>query len=205
MKECAVVDQRLARQIQFIVEIDQLKSVLRRTTIMDGTRRENSAEHSWHLALMAMVLGEHVENSIDTGTVIRMLLLHDIVEVDAGDTFCYDQEGVLSQAEREHKAAQRVFGLLPNEQARELRDLWYEFETGESAEARFAVALDRLQPLLCNMQSNGGSWAKYGIDADQARARMAPIARSSAQLAELARTLIDEAITRGFLQDPEKA
>ena len=200
-----MTDERLNSQIQFIVEIDKLKSVLRRTTIMDGSRRENSAEHSWHLALMALVLSEHADGAIEVGRVIRMLLLHDIVEVDAGDTFCYDEVGILSQAEREHQAALRVFGLLPDAQASDLRDLWHEFEAGETANARFAVALDRLQPLLCNMESKGGSWAKYGISADQARARMAPIARSSSTLDDLASTLLDEAIAKGFLLDRAKA
>lgn len=199
-----MIDQRLSRQIQFIVEIDRLKSVLRRTTIMDGSRRENSAEHSWHLALMALVLSEHADDAVDICHVIRMVLLHDIVEVDAGDTFCYDEEGVVSQAQREQQAAQRIFGLLADDQAGELRALWHEFEEGATAEARFAVALDRLQPLLCNMQSNGGSWTQYGISADQVRTRMAPVARGSSRLAELTRTLLDEALACGYLQEQVK-
>jgi putative hydrolase of HD superfamily len=197
-----MLDERLTRQLQFIIEIDRLKSVLRRTPIMDGSRQENSAEHSWHLALMALVLAEYADPAVDTGRVIRMVLLHDLVEIDAGDTFCYDEEGVLSQAERERQAAQRVFGLLPENEGRDLRDLWREFEEGETAEARFAVALDRLQPLLCNMQSQGGSWTIYSINADQVRSRMAPIARSSTRLADLVRALISEAIAQGILHDP---
>ncbi len=197
-----MLDQRLSRQLEFIVEIDKLKNVLRRTSIMDGSRRENSAEHSWHLALMALVLADYADQPVDTGHVIRMLLLHDLVEVDAGDTFCYDEEGLLSQAEREQRAAKRLFGLLPSEQATELRNLWVEFEVGATAEARFAVALDRLQPLLCNLESKGGSWTAYGINASQVRNRMAPIAQSSSKLAELVGGLIQRAIDDGLLAEP---
>jgi putative hydrolase of HD superfamily len=195
-----VTDDRLARQIEFVIELDRLKGVLRRTTLMDGSRRENSAEHSWHLALMALILGECADEAVDVARVIKMLLLHDVVEIDAGDTFCYDQNGILDQTEREERAAQRVFGLLPADQAAECRALWEEFEEGSTAEARFAVALDRLQPLLSNIQTRGGSWAHYGITLEQVETRMAPVASGSTPLAAYVREVIDEAVRREYIR-----
>ena len=143
---------RFEQQLRFIVEIDRLKNVLRRTLLTDASRRENSAEHSWHIALMAPLLAEHACEPVNVERVMRMLLVHDIVEIDAGDTFAYDANGNADKAERERRAADRLYGLLPDDQARELRAAWEEFEAAESAEARFAHALDRLQPLLQNLQ-----------------------------------------------------
>jgi len=154
-------DNRLAQQLRFVVEIDRLKTVLRQTLLTDASRQENSAEHSWHLALMAALLAEHAGAEVDVTRTMKMVLVHDVVEIDAGDAFCYDAAANVGKEERERLAAERIFGLLPAEQAAELHALWVEFEAGETAEARFAVALDRLQPLLPRqaqslLQSAGG-------------------------------------------------
>jgi len=167
---------RLERQLAFIIEADRLKGVLRRTTLCDGSRRENSAEHSWHLALMAMVFGQDADG-IDTARVVRMVLVHDLVEIDAGDTFAYDVAGNEDREQREQRAAERIFGLLPPDQHAEFRALWDEFEAEATAESRLAVALDRLQPLLNNHVSGGGSWREHGITRAQVLHRMAPIQR----------------------------
>ncbi len=149
---------RLAQQMAFIIEIDRLKTVLRRTLIADGSRHENSAEHSWHLALAAMVLAEHSDEPVALLRVLQMLLVHDIVEIDAGDTFYYDDAGRQDKAEREQRAADHLFGLLPDDQAAELHALWTEFEARQTAEARFANALDRLMPLIHNTLNDGHTW-----------------------------------------------
>jgi len=166
---------RLARQLAFVVEIDRLKGVLRRTPLVDRSRRENTAEHSWHLATMAMLLAEHAGAGVDAARAMRIALVHDIVEIDAGDTFAYDTAGNVGREARERLAAERIFGLLPDDQAAELRALWEEFEAGATPDARFAVALDRLQPLLVNHHAGGGSWRDHAVTRAQVVARMAPI------------------------------
>ena len=166
---------RAERQLSFIVDADRLKGVLRQTSLCDGSRRENSAEHSWHLALMAEVLAEHATGAVDVSRVMRMLIVHDLVEIDAGDTFAYDPGANVDRAAREELAADRIFGLLPAEQGRAMRALWEEFEMQATPDARFAVALDRLQPLLNNHRSGGGSWRTHGITRSQVLRRMEPI------------------------------
>ncbi len=156
----------LSRQLAFIVELDKLKRILRQTLVMDGSRRENSAEHSWHLAVMAVLLSEHAREAVDVQRVVKMLLIHDVVEIDAGDTFCYDAAATVGKEERERGAAERLFGLLPEEQAEELHELWEEFEARGTAEAQFANALDRLQGLLQTITTvvvPGGCTASRGI------------------------------------------
>jgi putative hydrolase of HD superfamily len=192
---------RLDQQITFLLEADGLKQIERMTAILGGSRRENTAEHSWHLALFALVLAEHADDPVDTGRVITMLLVHDIVEIDAGDTFAYDESGYETKAERERAAADRLFGLLPEGQGRDLRSLWEEFEAGESADARFANAVDRLQPLLLNHANNGGPWREHGISRERVVARNSPIGDGSTALWELARERIDEVHARGLLAD----
>jgi putative hydrolase of HD superfamily len=172
-------DERFAQQLRFIVEIDKLKRVLRRTLLTDKSRRENSAEHSWHIALMAPILAEYAAADVDVLRVVKMLLVHDLVEIDAGDTFAYDADGHLDKEDRERAAADRIFGLLPADQRRELRELWDEFEVSESADARFALALDRLQPLLQNVHADGGTWRSHGVTQEQVLERMLPIKRTS--------------------------
>lgn len=190
--------ERLTRQIQFLVEIDKLKGILRRSYVLDASRLENTAEHSWHLTMMALVLAEHADTPADLTTVLKMLVVHDLVEIDAGDTFVYDTAGAATKDAREAAAADRIFALLPPDQGAELRRLWEEFDTGDSAEARFARSLDRLMPLLHNVAAEGRSWQEHGIDPDQVRARNATIADGSAQLWAYARALIDTAERNGY-------
>ena len=193
-------DHRLERQLWFLLEIDQLKGVLRRTTLLDRSRQENSAEHSWHLGMMAVILAEHAgQPGIDLVRVIKMVLVHDVVEVDAGDTFVYDEEANRDKEEREQRAAERLFGLLPEDQGSELWALWEEFEARRSPEARFAAALDRLQPVLLNVHTQGSSWRRNGIRSHQVLERNRLINDGSPPLWEHVRRLIDEAVAEGWL------
>lgn len=164
-----LLDDALDQRIAFILEIDKLKQVLRRTILLDSSRQENDAEHSWHMATMAIVLQSYAEPGTNLSAVIKMLLVHDIVEIDAGDTYVYDAGAMLDQVEREEKAAARIFGLLPQPQADELRDLWRQFERRETREARFARALDRLQPLLHSYHTQGRTWRQNGVAAADVR------------------------------------
>ncbi len=194
-----MTSDRLDDQLRFILEIDRLKGVLRRTYLLDGTRRENSAEHSWHVAVMAAVLAEHANEAVDVGRVVRMLLVHDVVEVDAGDTFVYDRDAARSKAERERRAADRIFGLLPPDQRAELRALWEEYEAAETADARFAAALDRMMPVLHNIHTEGRAWRENGVTADMVIGRNSRIAEGSRVLWERVRALIGKAVERGHL------
>jgi putative hydrolase of HD superfamily len=191
--------KRLEQQFQFIVEIDKLKSVLRRTYLVNDSRRENTAEHSWHLTVMAVLLTEHANEQIDLLRVLKMLIVHDIVEIDADDTFCYDDVGALTKADREIRAADRIFNLLPEDQARELRNLWEEFEQRVTNEAKFAASLDRLIPLLHNYHTEGKSWREHGITSTQVMKRNLHIGEGSDSLWEFAQTLINEAVERKHL------
>lgn len=189
----------LADRLLFITEIDKLKSVLRQTPLLDRSRKENDAEHSWHLAMMASVLADYAERDVDMLRVVRMLLIHDIVEIDAGDTFLYDTSAAAeAQEEKERAAADRIFGLLPAEQAREFRALWDEFEAHESADAQFARAMDRTQPFLHNFLTEGMMWQQHGVHPDQVRQRMSVIEDGSSALHGLVKRLIDEAVARGY-------
>lgn len=192
----------LERQFAFILELDRLKGVLRRNSLLDRSRRENSAEHSWHVALMALVLSEFAAEPVDTGRVIELLLVHDLVEIDAGDTFAYDVQGATTQAQREQMAADRIFGLLPDDQAQRLRARWDEFDASETPEARFALALDRLMPMVHNALTEGSAWREHGVKADQVRRRAESIERGAPALGALARRLIDEAVAAGHLVAP---
>ena len=192
---------RLTQQIQFIIEIDQLKQVLRQTLLNDGSRRENSAEHSWHLAMMVIVLAEYAPQGVALLSAIKMVLVHDLVEIDAGDTFCYDVQGNESKAQREAQAALRLFGLLPADQASELRSLWEEFEAQETPTAKFAAALDRIQPLLHNQQNRGGTWLIHGITRDQVMKRMAPVETGAPELWLFVQQVIEDCVAAGYLKD----
>ena len=193
----------LDRQVSFVLEADRLKTVLRQSTLTDRSRRENSAEHSWHLALMALVLAEHAPPGTDLGKVVAMLVLHDLVEIDAGDLFQYAaQPQQARQAAAERAAADRLFPILPPPQAASLRALWDEFEERATAEAKFARALDRLQPMLINMVTEGGTWAAHDVTADQVLARVALIEDGSPSLGAYARDMIDSALDRGILAPP---
>ena len=195
---------RLQRQIQFIIEIDKLKAVYRRTYLIDEQRSENSAEHSWHLAMLAIVLAEYANEPVNVERVVKMVLIHDIVEVDAGDTYIYDTQGALDKAERESIAAQRIFGLLPSDQEGEFRALWEEFESGATADARFAAALDRFMPQLHNFHTGGRSWKEHGITAERVLARNISMADGSETLWEVTQDLIRRAVHEGFIEQGEK-
>jgi putative hydrolases of HD superfamily len=198
--------KRLEQQIRFIREVDKLKTIERQTLITDASRQENDAEHSWHLALMALVLGEYArDDTIDILHVIRMVLVHDLVEIDAGDTYCYDSAGYADKADRETAAAERIFNLLPQDQATAFRALWDEFEAGDSAEARFANALDRLQPLMHNVFTDGRMWQKHGIRKSQVVQRNRKIDDGAPDLWTLARNLIDQSVERGQLASDDTA
>ena len=188
-------------RLRFLREADQLKGVLRQSSILDGTRKENSAEHSWHLALMAQVLGGYAPPGTDLGRVTAMLLIHDLVEIDAGDLFVYaDAAAQARQEAAEHAAADRIFGLLPPGQGQDMRALWDEFEERRTPEARFARALDRLQPMLANYYLGGGTWQAHGVRAGQVLDKVELIADGSAALGDFARDLVDSAVRQGFLQ-----
>jgi putative hydrolases of HD superfamily len=193
--------KRLERQIQFIVEIDKLKDVFRQTLLMHGKRYENDAEHSWHLAVMAVLLSEYsLVQNLDIARVLKMALVHDLVEIDAGDTFCYDDKAAQSKDAREAKAAGRIFSILPSDQAAEVRALWEEFEARKTPEARFAAALDRLQPLLHNYNTQGAAWKKHGVTSEKVLARNKHIVDGAPVLWEYAENLIHDAVRKGYLR-----
>jgi putative hydrolases of HD superfamily len=190
------LSERLRRQLEFILEIDRLKSVLRQSYLLDSERRENSAEHSWHLAVAAMVLAEHAKEKIDTAQVIRLVLVHDLVEIDAGDTFIYDEAANVGKAAREQEAATRLFGILPEEQGQTFMALWREFEDRRTPEAKFAFALDRLMPILHNVFTQGGSWKEHGIRQEQALAKNRPIEDGSPVLWQAVESLITQTLAK---------
>jgi len=191
---------RLEKQLAFSNELDRLKRILRRSQLMDASRNENSAEHSWHLANMAMLFTEYAAGPVDLTRVLKMLLVHDIVEIDAGDTFAYDKVNVATQNEREQRAADRLFGLLPEEQGRELRSLWEEFEHKQTAESKYANALDRLQPLMQNFHSGGSSWKKHGVTREQVLERMQAVKIGMPELWPTVMKLIDDACAAGMVR-----
>lgn len=194
---------RLREQLVFLAEVDKLKTVLRQSPLAAADRRENDAEHSWHLALMVSVLAEHSDEPIDVGRTVELVVLHDLVEIYAGDTPLYDDAGRESQQEREEAAADRLFGLLPADQAARFRGLWDEFESRGSPEARFAKAVDRVQPLLLNWLARGGTWRTPGVTADTVRARKAVIGEASTPLWTMVQELIGEGERRGWVSPGE--
>jgi putative hydrolase of HD superfamily len=195
-------NERLRQQILFIQEIDDLKQILRQTVLIKDLRQENDAEHSWHLAMMVILLSDYSNDSnIDVLRTVKMVLIHDIVEIDAGDTFCYDAHDRKEKTEKEREAAIRIFGMLPDEQANEFRLIWEEFEEMETPEARFAAAVDRLQPLLLNYNTRGHAWLKHGVKRSQVIERNVHIEKGSVVLWEFAKQLIDDSIRKGYLLD----
>ena len=194
-----MTNERLLKDIEFIVELDKMKTIFRQTTLIDKSRRENDAEHSWHISVMAMVLSEYANEDVDVCKVIKMLLVHDLVEIYAGDTFCYDVEGNLDKKERELKAADKIFGMLSEDKGIEMRQLWEEFEEMKTKEALFAASMDRLEPIFSNYFSGGGTWVKYGITKAEVHKRISPLQKSSDELWEFAKNLVDDAIDRGYI------
>ena len=192
--------ERLESQIRFLLEADRLKEVIRGSRIASGARRENVAEHSWHLALFAVTLSEWAIAPVNIWRVAQMLMIHDLVEIDSGDTPLFDAERALSQPEQEQIAAKRLFGLLPLDQGTVLLDLWTEFENAETADARFAKALDRLQPILLNHVVGGGTWTDYEVDETRERRLTCRIAEGSPALWALAETVFEDAVAHGWLK-----
>ena len=190
---------RLAQQLAFLLELDKAKTIVRQSYLADGSRHENDAEHMWHLALYALVLAEHAGEPIDVGRVLLMVLLHDVVEIDAGDTYIYDEAAKATQAERERRAADRLYGLLPPDQGEALRAVWEEFEERRTPEARFAAAVDRLQPVLQNLATGGRAWHDHEMTADRVLAVNAKIGDGSPGLWAHVEQLLHEAVRDGAL------
>ena len=191
---------KLLQQINFIKEIDKIKYIERKTKLFNSDRNENDAEHSWHLAMMTIVLAEHSDVPIDLLKVLKMVLIHDIVEIDAGDTFIYDTEKNHTNTDEERTAANRIFGMLPKEQADELISIWEEFENGETHEAKFARSMDRFEPLLQNASNNGGTWAEFGVSYDKVYEKKKDIKEGSSLLWSFAKNLINESVDKGILK-----
>lgn len=195
------VDDELAARIDFLLEIDKLKGVLRRSRLVDGSRYENTAEHSWHLAMAAMILAPHAGPDVDIIQAIEILLIHDLVEIDAGDIYIYDRNARVDKERLERAAAERIFNLLPAEQAKRVAELWDEYERRETPTSLFAYAVDRLQPLLLNSGSGGASWQEHGIHHSQAAEVNRAIGAASPELWTLAASLLSDAADRGVLVD----
>jgi putative hydrolase of HD superfamily len=192
--------QRLQQQIEFMIEIDKLKHISRRTILTDRSREENSVEHSWHIAMSVFLFSEYAQDQgIDWCRVTKMLLMHDLVEIDAGDTYCYDHQGRHDQARREQEAAERIFKILPPDQSRFFRALWDEFENRDTPESRYANALDRFQPFLQNYVTEGQIWRKNNITRRQVMDRMQPVFDGAPLLWNLVKLLIDDAVQKKYL------
>lgn len=192
---------RLEQQVKFLVEIDKVKNIFRQTYLADSSRKENDAEHSWHLAIAAFLLKEHMKEEVDLLKVIIMVLIHDLVEIDAGDTYAYDDTGAATKREREEKGADRIFGMLPEDQGRYFRELWEEFEAYESADAKFAHLLDNFQPLLLNDASGGRSWEEHGVRKSQIYKRNVKIEETSEDVWNYMKSLVKKHIELGHVKD----
>lgn len=192
---------RLEQQIQFLVEIDKVKNIFRQTYLADGKRKENDAEHSWHIALMAFVLKEYVKEPVEVMKVMLMVLIHDLVEIDAGDTYAYDSVGALDKREREEKAADRIFGLLPKDQGSYFRELWEEFEAYETADAKYAHLLDNFQPILLNDASGGKSWAEHGVKKSQIYKRNEKVEETSDAVWQKIQDIVQKNINLGNVKE----
>ena len=195
--------ERLKQQMDFILEADKSKKVIRQTYLADGSRKEDDAEHSWHLALMCILLSEYANEKIDVLKTTAMVLIHDIVEIDAGDTYAYDTAGNSTKRERELAAAERIFNLLPTDQAAKMRGLWDEFEEGETAEARFANTLDKVQPVFLTNANSGKSWKEHGVKESQIMSRNAHTGDGSEELWSYCRDLIEKNIADGNIKTGE--
>ncbi len=192
--------ERLQKQLAFTLELDKLKKIERQSYLSDSSRHENDSEHSWHLALMAMLFGEYANEPVDVLRVMKMVIIHDAVEIDAGDTYAYDTSGNATKREREEKAADRIFNILPEDQAKEMRALWEEFEAGETAEAKFANALDRVQPVMLNDITDGRAWREHGIAAEQVLTRNAHVKDGSEVLWNHVQSLVEKNVGLGNLK-----
>lgn len=191
---------RLEEQLSFLLEIDRQKEIIRQTYLADGSRKETDAEHAWHMAIMCLILSEYANESIDVAKTVMMLLTHDLVEIDAGDTYAYDAQGNATKRERELKAADRIYGLLPEEQGRYLRELWDEFEAMETPEAKFANTLDKIQPVLLTDHAKGKSWLEHGVREEQIMGRNARTHEGSEYLWNHVKEIIEKNIEAGFIR-----
>ena len=194
------MDERMKKQLSFILEIDKEKNIFRQTSLSGHGRKENDAEHAWHMAIMAYLLKEYSNEPVDIARVMIMTLIHDIVEIDAGDTYAYDEEGLKSQKEREEAAKERIFSLLPEDQKKEMISLFDEFEAYETPESRFAHAMDNFQPLLLNHSNNGGDWKEHDVDARSVYARQNKTALGSEKLFVVTSSILKEHIQNGDLK-----
>jgi len=194
-----MIDHRLDQQMQFMREMDKVKQIIRRTLLMDGSRYENDAEHSWHMAVMGAWLTEYAEGAVDTLKAVKMCLIHDVVEIDAGDTYAYDPAAQAGKVERERQAAERIFGLLPPDQAAETRALWEEFEARVTSEAKFAASLDRVQGVLNNYHSQGASWKSHGVKLSQVMQRIEPVREGTPRLWEYLCARVEESVRKGWI------
>lgn len=185
--------------MEFIVELDKMKSILRQTSLINEEQREDDAQHSWHISIMAMILENYSNEKIDLLKVIKMLLIHDLVEIYAGDTFCYDKEANGDKREREVEAAEKIFGMLAKDKERELRSLWDEFEEMKTPEALFAISMDRLQPMLNNYFNNGGTWKKFNVAKSDIYKRIGPVKKSSDDLWEYVEYMLEDSFEKGFI------
>jgi len=194
------MDERISKQLEFALEIDQEKNIFRQTHLSGNGRRENDAEHAWHMAIMAYLLKEHANEEVDILKVILMCLIHDIVEIDAGDTYAYDTENLRTQKAREDAAKERIFSLLPQDQRAEMIALFDEFEAYETAEAKFAHAMDNLQPLILNNSNDGGDWKEHGVDSEKVYQRQTKTRLGSEKLFEITDRILQENIRKGNLK-----
>lgn len=199
-----IEDDRLRSQIEFIIEIDKMKNIMRRSLITDGSRRENDSEHSWHLAVMAIILKEYADPGTDLLRVIEMVLVHDLVEIHAGDTFLYDPSAAESKVVREVQAAEKLFGILQDDQRVHIRSLWDEFELAVTPEAMYARALDRLQPVMLNCATGGKTWWEHGVRPEMAMGVNIPIvSRGSQKLGDYVKSLLEAAKEEGLFDRPQ--
>ncbi|MFD2565416.1 HD domain-containing protein [Aquimarina rubra] len=196
-----MITEDLLKQIEFIKEIDKIKYIQRKTKLFNSDRKENDAEHSWHLAMMAVVLSEYSDNKIDLLKVIKMVLIHDIVEIDAGDTFLYDKEKSHDNTEEEKKCAERIFGILPEKQATEFIEVWSEFENGTSNEAKFAKSLDNLEPILQNASNNGGTWKEFEVNYKTVFEKKKVIKKGSEKLWDFTKNILNDSVKKGILAE----
>lgn len=194
-----LVDENLLKDIKFVVELDKMKTILRQTSIIGDERREDDAQHSWHISIMAMILSEYSNEEIDVFKTIKMLLIHDLVELHAGDTFCFDKEGNKGKREREEEAIDIISKSLSGAKGMEIKILWTEFEDMETKEAIFAASMDRLQPMLNNYNNKGGTWKKFNISKKDVYKRIEPVKYSSDKLWEFAKLMIEDAHEKGFI------
>lgn len=194
-----MVNERLLKDIDFIIELDKMKTILRQTSLISEDRYEDDAQHSWHISVMALILSDYANEKIDTCKVIKMLLIHDLVELYAGDTFCYDKKANKDKRERELEAADKISDMLSKDKGNELRALWDEFEEMKTPEALFAASMDRLQPMLNNYKNDGGTWQKFDVPQSDIYKRIAPVKESSDELWKFVNFMLEDALEKGLI------